>query len=215
MKKKQKTIASISSVALITAGLITCGILLQDQAGQAEPTNDQQALNVSDVAKTDAESGEKVLVDSESQVIKNIGEPGKLTVVGESRPSFEITVKNVEVLKSCTLRGTSEKIRPEYGYFLVVDAEAWLAKSAEKYVDEEIALMPLDASVFGVAPGKNKPIKFGLDSVAAFSCDLKGAMDIAVGAGDRVSGQIILDSPYSSGQVVYDPKGTGGWTWDF
>ena len=215
MKKKQKTIASVAAVALATAGLVTGGMIMQDRAGQAEPTNDQQALNVSDVAKADAESGEKVFVDSESQVIKNIGEPGKLTVEGESKPSFEITVKKVQVLKSCTLRGTSEKIKPENGYFLVVDAEAWLSKSAEKYVDEEIALMPLDASVFGVSSGQNKPIKSGLDSVAAFSCDLKNAMDIAVGAGDRVSGQIILDSPYSSGQVVYDPKGTGGWTWDF
>jgi len=174
-----------------------------------------EQLNLVDVANTDPQSGPKVLVDAESQVVKELGEPGKLTVDGTTKPSFEITVKDVKVMNSCTLRGSGEKIKPENGYFLLVDADAWLDSSAEKYVDEEIALMPLDASDFGTSAGLNQSVDRNVATVAAFSCDVKDAMDIAVGAGDRVKGKIMLDSPHRSGQVVYDPEGTGGWTWDY
>ncbi len=215
MKPKNKVIASIAATVVVAAAVVGGGMVLERNNVQAEQTNDDQQLNLKNVAPVDPQTGARVLVDLESQVVKNLGEAGKLTVEGETEPSFEITVKNVQVLDSCTLRGDGKKIKPENGYFLLVDAEAWLAASAEKYVDEEIALMPLDASVFGVSSGKNKPVKRSLDTIAAFSCDVSGAMDIAVGAGDRISGKIMLDSPYSSGQVVYDPEGTGGWTWDY
>lgn len=215
MKRNAKVVLGTAAVAVVAGGIVAGSLIGANQDAQAGSTSQDQQLHLADVASADPQSGAKVLVDAESQVVKDLGEPGKLTVDGTTKPSFEITVKNVKVMNSCTLRGSSEKIKPENGYFLLVDAEAWLDSSAAKYVEEEIALMPLDASVFGTSAGLNKPVSRNLATVAAFSCDVKGAMDIAVGAGNRVKGKIMLDSSHKAGQVVYDPQGTGGWTWDY
>ncbi|MGN0127441.1 hypothetical protein [Glutamicibacter soli] len=215
MKRNAKIVLGTAAVAVAAGGIVAGSLIGANRDAQAGGTSQDQQLNLADVATTDPQSGAKVLVDAESQVVKELGEPGKLTVDGTTKPSFEITVKDVKVMNSCTLRGSGEKIKPENGYFLLVDAEAWLDSSAEKYVDEEIALMPLDASVFGTSAGLNQSVDRNVATVAAFSCDVKDAMDIAVGAGDRVKGKIMLDSPHRSGQVVYDPEGTGGWTWDY
>lgn len=121
----------------------------------------------------------------------------------------------MQVEKSCILRGFDETITPENGVFLVLDVSASLAASAAKVVDEEIALMPLDASSFGASPGKNKNVVYDLNTVAAFYCEVDNPLDIAVGAGDDIRGKVVLDSPYSTGQIVYDPDQSGGWTWSY
>ncbi len=35
-----------------------------------------------------------------------------------------------------------------------------------------------------------------------------------MGAGDRIAGKTMLDSPFKSGQVIHDHQDTGGWTWN-
>lgn len=211
--KKTKLLAGATVLALsIGAGGLVLNNSLQ---AQAESTTKSTQSQLADVAKTDAESGDKVYVDAQAQVIKSLGEAGKLTVDGQKNPSFEITVHSVKALDSCTLRGFGDKIKPENGKFLLVDISASLAASAAKAVDEEIALMPLDASVFGVSSGENKKINYQLDTVASYSCEVPNVLDIAVGSGDEVRGQLMLDAPYGSGQIVYDPEKTGGWTWSY
>lgn len=211
--KKTKLLAGATVLALsLGAGGLVLNNSLQ---AQAESTTKSTQSQLADVAKTDAESGDKVYVDAQAQVIKSLGEAGKLTVDGQKKPSFEITVHSVKALDSCTLRGFGDKIKPENGKFLLVDISASLAASAAKAVDEEIALMPLDASVFGVSSGENKKVSYQLDTVASYSCKVPKAIDIAVGAGDEVRGMLMLDAPFSSGQIVYDPEKTGGWTWGY
>ncbi|WP_404290944.1 hypothetical protein [Glutamicibacter arilaitensis] len=210
-RTKPVILAAAGVLALGAAGLVL-GNTFQ---AQAESTSADTQKHLADVAKTDAATGEKVFVDAQAQVIKKLGEPGKLTVDGATKPSFEITVHSVEVLESCTLRGFGEEIKPENGNFLLVDVSASLASSAAKVVDEEIALMPIDASVFGVSAGQNKEVTYQLDTVASYSCEVENALDIAVGAGNEVRGRLMLDSPYGTGQVVYDPEKSGGWTWDY
>lgn len=214
--KKSKRIAvasvSVAAVAAASVGLILTNSYYKAQAG---PTSQKLQESLSDVASADAVTGEEVQVDTEAQVIKELGEPGKLTMDGTTKPSFEITVHSVKVMDSCTLRGFGDKITPENKHFLVLDVSAKLAGSAEKVVKEDIALMPLDSSSFGVSPGQNRNVSYDLNTIAAFSCDIDKALDIAVGAGDEVRGKVVLDSPYSTGQVVYDPDKTGGWTWSY
>lgn len=214
--KSTPTILISGSTAVALAAVVICaGLVPGRNAAQAEYPDVTVQRELQDVAPTDPATGAKVYVDSEAQVVKDLGETGKLTVDGQKKPSFGISVNAVQVQDSCTLRGGTRKITPENGYFLVVDAEAWLAASAADYVQQEIALMPLDTSAFGVSAGINQPVTYGLNSMAAYSCAVTDAMDIAVGAGDRISGKIILDSPHRSGQIVYDPDRTGGWTWKY
>ncbi|WP_404290938.1 hypothetical protein [Glutamicibacter arilaitensis] len=212
----KKRLIGLTTGALVVAGAVTGGALLANSnegpPAQASETADHQ---IADVAVTDPQTGDKVYVDSESQVVKKLGEAGKLTVEGEKVPSFEITVTKVQALESCQLRGFGQQIEPENGTFLLLDISATLDASAAAAVDEEIALMPLDASVFGVSQGENENIAYDLDTIASYSCEVANTLDIAVGAGDTVNGQLILDSPYDSGQVIYDPEKTGGWTWGF
>lgn len=212
----KKRIIGIGAGCLIVTGVIAGTIIWEssEKAPIAEATNNEK-LQIADVASSDPETGEKVYVDSESQVVKELGEAGKLTVEGQKKPSFEITVNKVQKLKSCTIRGFGGEIKPENGTFLLLDVSAALDASATKAVDEEIAIMPLDASVFGVSPGENKNIRFDVSTTASYSCDVPNALDFAVGAGKTVKGQLMLDSPYSSGQVIYDPEKTGGWTWSY
>ena len=209
---KTRLTAGITAAALLAAG---AGTWIYTQA-QAETPQEDQKLHLADVAATDAETGQKVLVDTQSQVLKQLGEPGKLTVDGEDKPSFEITVNSVTAMDSCQLRGEeSETITPENGHFLLLDITAWLDESADEAVDEDIALMPLDASVFAVSSGANQKPDYNVNTIAAYSCAYDNVLDVAVGAGSKVSGQLMIDSPYATGQVIYDPERTGGWTWDY
>lgn len=215
MTNRRRTVALVSAAAIALAA-VSGGVLWDNRStAQAENTEQQVQEKLANVAKTDAETGDKVFVDTQAQVIKELGEAGKLTVDGQKKSSFEITVHSVKVMKSCTLRGFGDKIKPENGTFLVLDVSAELDASATKVVDEDIALMPLDASVFGASSGENNKVSYGLDTVASYSCDVKNALDIAVGAGTKVRGNVVLDSPYGSGQVVYDPEKSGGWTWTY
>ena len=213
---QKKRLLSLAAGAIVAAGTVASVVLVNEHNEvPAAQATESQGGQVADVAAADPQTGAKVYVDSESQVVKELGEPGKLTVQGQKRPSFQITVNNVQVLKSCTLRGFGEEIKPVNGNFLLLDVSATLDASAAKAVDAEVVLMPLDASVFGVSAGENKNVSYELDSIASYSCDVPDALDIAVGAGDTVQGQVMLDSPYDSGQVVYDPEKTGGWTWSY
>lgn len=215
MNQKKRLIGTATAVIVI-AGTVTSAVLVNQHdevpAAQAVETQEGQ---VAGVAAADPQTGMKVYVDSESQVVKELGEAGKLTVEGQKEPSFKITINKVQVLKSCTLRGFGETIKPENGSFLLLDVSATLAASAADAVDADVALMPLDASAFGVSAGENKNVSYQLDTIASYSCEVPDALDIAVGAGDTVHGQLMLDSPFDSGQVVYDPEKTGGWTWSY
>lgn len=212
--RNQKVLLAGAAALALTLG--AGGLVLADSLqAQAESTTQASQKQLADVAKTDAETGEKVYVDAQAQVIKSLGEAGKLTVAGQEKPSFEITVHSVKTLDSCTLRGFGGEIKPENGNFLLADISARLTASAAKAVDEEIALMPLDASVFGVSTGENQKVAYQLDTIASYSCQVENAVDIAVGAGDEVRGMLMLDAPYGSGQIVYDPEKSGGWTWGY
>lgn len=122
--------------------------------------------------------------------------------------------------KSCTVRGFGTTISPDNGYFLIVEVEASLAKSANAAIDEDVAIMPLDASSFGVSNWSNGQISYGLNTEKAYGCEVRKPLDIAVGAGDTITGQVVLDANSASGRIVYNPldahqKRSGGWSWSF
>ncbi|WP_418909162.1 hypothetical protein [Glutamicibacter endophyticus] len=212
-----KTIHKITLAAAALLAVSSSGVLLGDQADKAvaESPGDQALRSTADVAAKDPQTGAQVHTDTKANVLKVLGEPGKLTVDGQTEPSFEITVHSVKALESCELRGYGTTITPENGTFLLLDVSARLDASAAKTVKEEIALMPLDASVFATSAGPDAALNNQLDTVASYSCALENPLDIAVGAGKEVRGQLMLDSPYATGQVIYDPDQTGGWTWSF
>lgn len=216
--KKKRTVLIGGAGALATATAVVSAIALSNSSvvpAQAEKTSEAHDRQLNDVATVDPFTGEKVQVDTESQVVKQLGEAGMLTVEGNTDSTFEITVHSVSVHSDCTLRGFGDTLTPENGKFLLLDVSATLAAEADSMVAEEQAIMPLDSSAFGVAAGQNQEISFGLDTTAAFSCEVERPLDIAVGAGSTIHGQVMLDSPYSSGQVIYDPERSGGWTWAY
>lgn len=215
MDKKQKLAALGAGAVLVVAAVSAVSIATNSQPSPAANATGNLEDRIANVAAADPQTGDKVYIDSEYQVVKDLGEAGKLTVDGEKSPAFEITINNVQKLKSCTLRGFGDEITPENGTFLLLDVTATLDASASEAVDEELAIMPLDASAFGVSPGENRDVDYAVSTVASYSCDLENALDVAVGAGSTVKGQVMLDSPYSSGQVVYDPQESGGWTWAY
>ncbi|MGP5598928.1 hypothetical protein ACTXOJ_07955 [Glutamicibacter arilaitensis] len=213
--EKNRKLAALGAGALVVGAVAAVLVATNSQPSPAANATGNLEDRIGNVAASDPQTGDKVYIDSEYQVVKDLGEAGKLTVEGEKKPTFEITVSKVQKLKSCTLRGFGDEITPENGTFLLLDVTATLDASASKAVDEELAIMPLDASVFGVSPGQNRNVDYGVSTVASYSCDLENALDVAVGAGNTVKGQVMLDSPYSSGQVVYDPQESGGWTWAY
>lgn len=223
MKKRNNRKFGLIAFGALTATAVT--VVLATSFGgfspaDAGPPSSQKAAETADVAKLDPQTGKQVLVDAQAQVVKELGEEGKLTAEGAKKPTFSITVKNVEVKKSCTIRGFETTVTPDNGYFLVIDVEASLAQSANAAVQAKEAFMPLDASSFGVSTGSGSQIMYNLNTEKAYGCEVHSPLDIAVGAGDTIAGQVVLDSTTSTGELVYNPldtqqKRSGGWTWSF
>ncbi|PQZ96165.1 hypothetical protein CQ018_02475 [Arthrobacter sp. MYb227] len=224
-KRKNYKIGLISLGALATTALVigivaALGTVAPVQTADAGALSPGKAAETADVAKVDPQTGKRVRVDAQAQVVKELGEEGKLTAEGESKPTFSIIVKNVQVKKSCAVRGFGTTIAPDNGHFLIVEVQASLAKSANAVVREDEAIMPLDASSFGVSNGSSDKISYNLNTEKAYGCEVRKPLDIAVGAGDTVTGQVVLDAKTARGELVYNPldaqqKRSGGWTWSF
>ncbi|GAA3509726.1 hypothetical protein [Georgenia daeguensis] len=145
---------------------------------------------------------------------KEIGESAGLSAAGSSSTLFALTVLGVDVTRTCPGRGVDPV--PEHGHFVTVDVRAHMAAEMAREVSPGTdAFLPLVPEAFRiVAP--DGTVQDSAATAAAWAClDDDELAPPFVEPGDLVTGKIVLDSRTSSGTVVYDPDGTGGWAWPF
>lgn len=212
MKKKMTRNAVLGGLsALLVAG----GAALAIPAANAtdDGVNKAAEAHSIEVAPTDA-AGDKVVTDTQDQVVKEKGEEGTLTDTKGSEV-FSIKVNSVKAVDTCKVRGFGDTIKPANGTFLIVNVTASMPVSANKLVDEAKAVMPLGAEQFGVAANMGGAPKTGLNTEQAFSCDVENPLDFQVEGGHTATGNVVLDASLTHGQLTYSPEGEGGWTWAY
>lgn len=145
---------------------------------------------------------------------KASGEAGALVDKTTGAETFTIQVNEIETATECEARSAGFTLAPERGTFLILDVTATLAAGANPAGTEE-AFMPLAAEAFSVVP-QSGSTEDDVTSASAWGCltetDLAPAV---VNPGETVTGKIVLDTRVTSGTVIYDPDGSGGWSWPF
>lgn len=177
-------------------------------AVQATPSD------VAERAPADADLDGPVEVSDDGHVVKDLGEPGGLTVAGADTAYFEIAVVDMAVVTSCPGRGVA--LPPANGYFVVLDVTASMRADIGDVIDGGADLfMPLGADAFRViAPDGTETGRTLTDASWACYQDADLAPPF-VGAGELASGKVVLDSATDRGTLVYAPGGGAGWEWAF
>lgn len=210
-KKTRITLLSAACVAAVGIGFgvpVANGSMFQLPAGlQAGP----------DKAAQDPITGKKVETDRHDNVAKKQGETAGLVDENGGKKYFTFEVLSTQAVSSCTPRVGGGKLKPENGYFLIVDVKANMAAGITAKVDGSPSdiFMPVIAEAFSVASPAGK-LQRDVGSAAAFGClaeeDLAPPM---ISPGESLRGKVVLDVPFDSGRVVYDPEENGGWSWPF
>lgn len=209
MKKKRTLI--IAGAAAVVAGSLALGTVAANSTKAPGP----QDQGPSALAVNPA-SGDKVATDNLDNVVKDVGEAAGLTDDAGNRV-FSLDLKKATVASDCPARVGSFRLTPEKGHFLILDVKATLAQNAASKVpgkDDEV-FMPLATQAFSVMD-QHGVIDREVSSESAWGC--LGDDELAsplVNPGQTVSGKIVLDVPYGSGTVVYDPDNNGGWSWPY
>ncbi len=140
---------------------------------------------------------------------KDLGEPAGLTS-GDGRVHFEIRVDDITVTSSCPGRGVN--VPPEHGSFVVVTLSARVADDVGDVPTD--VFMPLTADAFSLV-GRDGAVTVPTLTDASWGCFEDESLAAPfVGVGESTSGLVVLDSPVTSGTLVYAPGGSG-WEWDF
>lgn len=154
-----------------------------------------------------------VRVAPSGNVEKDIGESAGLTLAGSDHAYFEFVVEGIEVLVSCPGRGVTVPTRN--GYFVVVNLRAQMSDAVSQAVKGGSELfMPLTADAFRLV-GADGPVAAETLTDASWACFGSDVLaEPFVGPGEETAGLVVLDSPISSGTLVYAPAGRG-WEWTF
>lgn len=170
-----------------------------------------------DTAAQDPINGKQVETDRHDNVAKRQGETAGLVDENGGKRYFTFEVLSATAVSSCAPRVGGGKLEPENGYFLIVDVKAEMAAGITAKVDGSASeiFMPVIAEAFSVASPSGK-LQREVASAAAFGClaeeDLAPPM---ISPGETLHGKVVLDVPFDSGRVVYDPEENGGWSWPF
>ena len=151
-------------------------------------------------------------------VAKGSGEAGSLVDSPSGAEVFSIRVNSIETATECEARTGAFTLSPERGTFLVVDLVATLSSGAvgqDTGADADEAYMPLVPEAFSVVPATG-PVEHDVTSASAWGCLSEEELAPAVVNPDEtVAGKVVLDTGAARGTVIYDPDGTGGWSWPF
>lgn len=215
MRRTARTalLSSVAVVAVVGFGAAASGA----GASGTAPSSVGATPSPTDVAErppADVDLDGPIEVSDAGHVVKDLGEPGGLTVAGAETAYFEITVLDVAVVTACPGRGVA--LPPANGYFVVLDVTASMRSDIDEVVDGGADLfMPLAADAFRVlAPDGSATGQTLTD--ASWSCysDAELAPPF-VGPGETATGKVVLDSAAGRGTLVYAPGGAAGWEWAF
>lgn len=169
-----------------------------DPSGSSEP-----AGPLGGVESTDAE-GNEVQTNALGDVLKEPGQAGELVGSGGD-VLFSITVSDVAFDDTCPSRDGDE-IGSERGTFVILQVEATLSDE-----DEEM-FFPLLSDTFSVVDGEGELI--GMTTESSWLCqESEELLPAGVGAGQSVTGIVVLDSSSEQGEIRYAPDGGAGWAW--
>jgi hypothetical protein len=155
----------------------------------------------------DPTSGKKIATDSKGRIHKRPGQTGALTATDGKTTELSMTILSTTTRSSCTMRGFGNKLSPEHGKFVDVNARAVLAESAGK------ASIDLSASSFGPLGARDKPLAKHAWSEAAEGCTVSSGLDMLMTGGHSSTGHVMLDVPQGTTAIAFDPGGTPGWVW--
>ncbi|RII41256.1 hypothetical protein DWB68_13715 [Galactobacter valiniphilus] len=164
------------------------------------------------VASSDPVTGGAVRTDAAGRPVKALGETALLSAPGDpSATEFSLRIVSVERLTSCEIRGLGGRSEPERKVFLKIRLHTSLAAAA----GGEEGFMPLTPAAFFTAPSASSSEATPADSEAAFGCNDPTQVPVAVDAGGTEQGTLVLDAAHEHGLLIYEPPGTGGWSWRY
>lgn len=200
----------VLALALVMS-LTACGAPSATSSGSATPTVSEVAITATAAPTSTPTPTAKPKATSpwnaRGNVVKGIGEPGTLVSRDKKTVLLEFTVTAIEPNFQCT----NQYAQPsQNGNFIAISLE--------------IETKPeLGEKRFDVGPHLWKVI--GPDGVTENDSMGSGAMCLnaseripsGIGSGERLVGQVVLDSKHTSGVVVLaaDPGSAYGWEWSF
>lgn len=203
---------------LTAAGIVAVGLGLGIPAANGTIFRLPAELHAGpDIAQQDPISGDKVVTDRHDNVTKKEGETAGLVDEQAGKKYFTFEVLSAKTASSCVSRMGGERLKPENGYFLMVDVKANLASTIATKVDASTPeiFMPLIAEAFSLV-SPTGTLHREVASATAFGClSEKELAPPMINPGETVTGKVVLDVPFNSGKVVYDPENNGGWSWPF
>ncbi|WP_417235142.1 hypothetical protein [Arthrobacter sp.] len=201
----------VAGGAVVLAGSVVLGTVAA-QSEKAPQLQEQgpEALTV------DPSSGADVTTDRLDNVEKDVGDAAVLAAE-DGKKLFSLEISKITVARDCPARVGNFRLTPENGTFLILDVEASLDRGISKEVSgsADELFMPLVSQAFSVTD-PHGVIDREVASESAWGCLGDDVLAPAlVNPGQKVSGKIVLDVPYESGTVVYDPNSNGGWSWPY
>lgn len=201
----------IAGGAVILAGSVALGTVAAHSTKAPElEQHGPEALTM------DPSSGADVTTDRLDNVEKDVGDAAVLAAE-DGKKLFTLEVGKITVARDCPARVGNFRLAPENGTFLILDVEARLDRDISKEVSgsADELFMPLVSQAFSVT-GPQGVIEREVASESAWGCLGDDLLAPAlVNPGQKVSGKIVLDVPYQTGTVVYDPNNNGGWSWPY
>lgn len=210
MTKIQRTLIAAGAVALLV-GSVGMGAFAANSA--TAPESQQQGPPP---LAAEPGTGAVVETDTHDNVVKDTGDAAVL-VDDSGKRQFTLEVTKSTLVRDCPARVGNFQLQSEKGRFLVLDVKATLARSVTGEVpgSTQDIFMPLVAQAFA-AVNDAGVIDREVATETAWGCYRDDQLAPAlVNPGQRVSGKVVLDVPYGSGTVVYDPDNNGGWSWPY
>lgn len=152
-------------------------------------------------------------VAASGNIRKELDEAAGLTIDGSDTAYFEVVVEDVSVRTSCPGRGV--RVAPLRGYFVVIELSSTMDANVSRLPGGGAdVFMPLVAEAFHIIGPEGQEVPPG-PTEASWACfenaDLAAPF---VGPGESTAGLLVLDSPFESGTLAYEPAGPG-WQWEF
>ena len=199
----------VSRVTILATAAVGLSVALGGVATGA-PVRDSDDIAI------EAPSGSGVAsieLSASGNIAKGLGESAGLTLAGSDRAYFEFAVEGVSVASSCPGRGL--QLAPRNGHFVVIHIRATMSSDVIEVLPSGSDLfMPLTADAFELV-GADGPVSVETQTDASWACFGPDALaDPFVGPGEATEGLVVLDSPITSGTLVYAPSGAG-WEWVF
>jgi|GEM_PF-3752106 len=226
--KNPRTIACAATILLAGVGAVLAAGMGGDgtsapnpapgpAAGQVAPVPSAAVTAATDILPAPAtrDPNAAVVTDGHGNIEKEQGETGGLVDEATDTTYFAIAVRRIQVASECQARVGGATLAPANGSFLIVDVAANMAAEKAGTGGGDDVFMPLVAEAFAVLSHDGE-LQREVASASAWGClPAEELAPAVVNPGEAVSGKIVLDATPTHGTVIYDPEGTGGWSWPY